>query len=346
MRIRANSWTAGAACAASLAVAWAADPPTTPPPQATEAVFAAPVEDVWKVFTTAEGWKAFGVAHAEVDFRVGGRIRTHYDPKGTLGDEKTIESTILAFEPHRMLAFRATKAPAGFPFPAEELDRMWSVATFEDLGEGRTRLTLRGHGYGDDEASRKMRAFFDQGNAWTLQRVRAHLAKGRAAPAGEDAALPIEVATVVRASPAEVFRAWTTAEGIRTFFGADARVELTPLGRFEVLFDMSQPEGKRGSEGCVVLSWLPDRMLSFTWNAPPRFAHARERRTQVVVELETESPGWTRVRLTHHGWKEQIAADAAHADEWREVRAFFVQAWTKVMQQLRERYAEEAAAPK
>lgn len=347
MTPKLRTWGVFAAGAALAAAAWAEDGTDAPaPPQATEAVFDAPVEDVWAIFTTAEGWKAFGVAHAEVDFRVGGKIRTHYDPRGKLGDDKTIESTILAFEPHRMLAFRATKAPAGFPFPPETLDRMWSVATFTPAGDGRTRLTLRGHGYGDDDASRRMRAFFEQGNAWTLQRVAAHLAKARGAKPRDEAASPIEAAVVVRAEPADVFRAWTTSEGVRSFFGSDAKVALAPLGAYEVLFDMAQPEGLRGSEGCVVLSWLPDRMLSFTWNAPPEFAHARARRTHVVVEFEPESPGWTRVRVTHLGWKEHLAADAAHAAEWRKVRAYFAAAWPQVLGQLRALYGEEAREPK
>ncbi len=32
-------------------------------------------------------------------------------------DDKTIENTIIGYDPQHMLSFRVTKAPTGFPFP-------------------------------------------------------------------------------------------------------------------------------------------------------------------------------------------------------------------------------------
>src|SRR5580765_3791325 len=71
-----------------------------------EGVVNAPVEDVWKVWTTSEGYKALGVALADVDFRIGGLIRSRYSANGTLGDAETIQNRILAYEPMRMIAIR------------------------------------------------------------------------------------------------------------------------------------------------------------------------------------------------------------------------------------------------
>jgi uncharacterized protein YndB with AHSA1/START domain len=274
------------------------------------------------------------VAQASVDLRVGGRILSHYDAAGRLGDDGTIENTILAFEPERMLALKATKAPKRFPFPPEVMERTWSVLAFTDLGDGRTRLSLRGHGYGTDEASRNMRAFFEKGNAWTLQHLAAHLAKGKP-EATASATAPIEAATVVAAPAADVFRAWTTPEGVGAFLGVKARVELRHGGPFELEFGPHMPEGQRGSEGCRILAWLPGRMLAFDWNAPPKLAHARKARTIVVVELEAEAPGRTRVRLTHHGFAEKAAAEPDHAAEWASARAYFAAAWPNVLEALR-----------
>lgn len=55
-------------------------------------------------WTTGEGYKALGVALADVDLRVGGLIRSRYSAGGVLGDEETVENRILAFEPRRMIA--------------------------------------------------------------------------------------------------------------------------------------------------------------------------------------------------------------------------------------------------
>src|SRR6185436_3741353 len=68
-----------------------------------------PINEVWKVWSTSEGYKAVGVALADVDLRVGGLIRSRYAADGTLGDDQTIENEILAFEPPRMIAIRIHK---------------------------------------------------------------------------------------------------------------------------------------------------------------------------------------------------------------------------------------------
>jgi uncharacterized protein YndB with AHSA1/START domain len=135
-----------------------------------EALIAAPVADVWDAMTTKEGVESWMVAHAEIDLRVGGRMLTHYDANGVIGDENTIENTILSFDPQRMLSIKATKPPAKFPFK-EALKAMWTVIYFEPVDSGHTRVICRGMGFGDDEQSQKMRGHFEKGNAWTIKKL-------------------------------------------------------------------------------------------------------------------------------------------------------------------------------
>jgi uncharacterized protein YndB with AHSA1/START domain len=135
----------------------------------TEAVIAAPVADVWDAFTTARGFESWAVAHAEVDLRVGGEIRSNYDPTGTIGDDHTIINQILVFEPQRMLAIRNTRAPAGFPH-ADLFGQTWSVIYFEpDNGAvDRTRVRIVGMGWGEGKQWDDLYNFFKAGNAQTL----------------------------------------------------------------------------------------------------------------------------------------------------------------------------------
>lgn len=149
------------------------------------AIVDAPMEEVWKAFTTKEGMESWMVAHAEIDLRVGGRMRTHYSPDGVIGDENTIENIILSYEPNRMLSIKVGKPPANFPFKAA-VKHMWSVIHLEPLDDGRTRFTVCGMGYGDDEDSRKLRAFFDKGNDWTVKQLQAKFAKSGKAPEAAD----------------------------------------------------------------------------------------------------------------------------------------------------------------
>ncbi len=140
----------------------------------TETTLEAPVDEVWRLFTTREGVESWMVPQAEVDLRVGGSLRTHYDPQGRLGDAKTITNTILSYEPRRMLSMRATGFPKDFPF-RKATEGTWSVLYFEELPGQRTQLRLVGLGYGDDPESREAYAFFEKGNAWTLEQLRKKL---------------------------------------------------------------------------------------------------------------------------------------------------------------------------
>jgi uncharacterized protein YndB with AHSA1/START domain len=144
-----------------------------------EGVVAAPVEEVWKAWTTAEGQKAWMVAHAEIDLRVGGLMRTHYDPKGTLGDAGTIENTIISYEPQRMLSIKVHRTPQNFPFP-NAVKNMWTVVYLDPEGAQATRVRIVGLGFGADEESRAMRAFFDRGNAYTLKKLQERFAPKKA----------------------------------------------------------------------------------------------------------------------------------------------------------------------
>ena len=134
----------------------------------TEGTINASVAEVWRVWTSSEGYKATGVAQADVDFRIGGLIRSRYSSTGILGDDETIENRILAYEPRRMIAIRIEKPPKSFPFK-DAWKQTWTVVTLTDLGNNRTGIRVASMGYGTDDESIAMRRFFETGNASTLK---------------------------------------------------------------------------------------------------------------------------------------------------------------------------------
>jgi uncharacterized protein YndB with AHSA1/START domain len=144
--------------------------------QVTEGIVEAPLEAVWAALTTKAGMESWMVAHAEIDLKVGGRMLTHYGAAGVIGDPNTIENRILAYEPLRMLAIKVGKPPENFPFK-EAIKNVWHVLTLEAAGPARTRLREVGLGYGSDDESQKLRAFFEKGNAYTLKKLQEHFAK-------------------------------------------------------------------------------------------------------------------------------------------------------------------------
>ena len=151
------------------------------------------------------------------------------------------------------------------------------------------------------------------------------LAAGEPSPASTPpAAIVKEI--VIPASREAVWKAFATPDGIRASWGADARVELRPDGPYEIEFSTEPAPGFRGSEGCRVLSYVPEEMLSFTWNAPPQFPEIRWQRTFVVITLVEPVKGKTRVRLRHDGWKA--------GEDWDQVRDYFDRAWDTVLRRV------------
>jgi uncharacterized protein YndB with AHSA1/START domain len=149
---------------------------------------------------------------------------------------------------------------------------------------------------------------------------------------GEKMERMIQYEVTVKAPRWQVWDAWTSVKGVRAFFAPDAVIDLRIGGAYEIYFDPQDSVGQRGSEGCRILSYLPEEMLSFSWNAPPQFMAVRssDNPTWVVVQIERLSEGSTRTRLTHLGWKA--------GEDWDAVYQYFSNAWKTVLRRLAERF--------
>lgn len=150
------------------------------------------------------------------------------------------------------------------------------------------------------------------------------------ATAEDLAARAIVLEETVPVDRARAWSLWASADGLQRWLAARAKVDLRPGGAYEIYFLSEAPRGLQGSETCRVLSFIPERMLSFTWNAPPQLTRTRWLHTWVVVEL-SEVEGGTRVRVTHTGWPSRGLADEP---QWAETYAYFERAWAGVLREL------------
>ncbi|MGA2239789.1 MAG: SRPBCC domain-containing protein [Candidatus Bathyarchaeia archaeon] len=133
----------------------------------------------------------------------------------------------------------------------------------------------------------------------------------------------IRAETIVDASQDEVWDAWTTEKGVKSFLAPECNIDVRVDGPYEIFFDPEAEHGQRGGEGVRILALETRKMLSITWNAPPHLSEVRKQWTHVTVRLEETREGHTKVTLTHDGWGE--------GKEWDEAFAYFTRAWTEVV---------------
>lgn len=136
----------------------------------------------------------------------------------------------------------------------------------------------------------------------------------------------IEVAATVD----QAWDAWTTREGIVSFFAPDAKIEPRVGGAFHIHIDPLAEPGSKGADDMRFMALQPKKMISFDWNAPPSLPLARAQRTFVVVRFEALDDKKTRITLHHTGWGE--------GGEWDQAHAYFDRAWGGVLGNLKRRF--------
>lgn len=135
---------------------------------------------------------------------------------------------------------------------------------------------------------------------------------------------------VVNATLDQAWEAWTTREGIVSFFAPDAKIEARVGGAFQIYIDPLADAGQRGADDMRVMAIQPKQMISFDWNAPPSLPEARAQRTFVVVRLVPVTDKTTRITLHHAGW--------GNGGEWDKAYGYFDRAWTGVLGNLQKRF--------
>jgi uncharacterized protein YndB with AHSA1/START domain len=128
----------------------------------------------------------------------------------------------------------------------------------------------------------------------------------------------------------QAWQAWTTREGIVSFFAPDAVIDPRVGGAFHIHMDPGAPAGAKGADDMRFMALQPQKMLSFDWNAPPSLPEARAQRTFVVVRFFPLTETTTRVTLHHTGWGD--------GGEWDKAYAYFDKAWAGVLGNLQKRF--------
>jgi uncharacterized protein YndB with AHSA1/START domain len=136
--------------------------------------------------------------------------------------------------------------------------------------------------------------------------------------------------TIVSAPIERLWGAWTTSEGLATWWVSESWIELRIGGPFELYFLTKERRGRQGSEDCRILSYRPFEMLSFSWNFPPSIPEIRSEHTWVVLRFERSEPTSTKLTFDQLGWKS--------GPGWEEGWKYFDEAWESVLELCRARF--------
>ncbi|WP_427452057.1 SRPBCC family protein [Litorimonas sp. WD9-15] len=132
----------------------------------------------------------------------------------------------------------------------------------------------------------------------------------------------------------EVWQDWTTSEGIESFFGEEAIIEMQPGGKYFISFDPSAEEGSKGNDYGQVLGYHYEQMLHVTWSMPPYMPKIRPHLTSLQIEFQRVDDDTTKLRLFHTGFGD--------TDAWDEGIEYFDRIWPAVLNLYKETAEAEA----
>jgi len=121
----------------------------------------------------------------------------------------------------------------------------------------------------------------------------------------------------------EVWKAFSTSDGLSTWLTPNAVVDLKPGGEWTAHF----PGGSTG--GGTIVSFVPEKELVLAAMAPDQFPHVRAERTRAVFHFESKGNS-TVVRLTQSGWKS--------GSEWTKAYEYLVAGDAQLMATLHHRF--------
>jgi uncharacterized protein YndB with AHSA1/START domain len=121
----------------------------------------------------------------------------------------------------------------------------------------------------------------------------------------------------------EVWKAFSSSEGLMTWLTPSATVDLRPGGDWICHF----PGGSTG--GGTIMSFVPQQELVISALAPDKFPNVRARRTNAKFSFEARGDT-TLVRLTQTGWQE--------GEEWNKAYEYLAVGNAQLLATLHRRF--------
>jgi uncharacterized protein YndB with AHSA1/START domain len=136
--------------------------------QQLSAVVNAPVVEVWKAFTTDEGFKRWAVPVTHITLGNDGMMESSYNLGDQIGVTDNIKNRIVAYLPEKLLVLQNAHVPKGAPFDPVLIATLRTIITLDPVDATHTRVTEAQVGYGEGKGYDDMYKHFLDGNAYEL----------------------------------------------------------------------------------------------------------------------------------------------------------------------------------
>lgn len=129
------------------------------------------INETWKLFTTDEGLKKWIAPVAKIDMKIGGSIKTNYDPNKTVDDTTSIKLDIINYIEYEMLTLKVN-LNNNFPPEAKREDKnLQEILQFVKVDDNKTKIISSMVGWGKGSHWEKTYSFFEKGNDWTYKEI-------------------------------------------------------------------------------------------------------------------------------------------------------------------------------
>lgn len=286
-----------------------------------EIVLPVPRAEAWHYWTSNEGFqKSVGVQGSNVELKLGGKYEIYFSLEAPAGQRGSEGATVLAYEPLEFVAF-TWNAPPKIAELRNSGAMTHVVVRFREVPGGtRVRLTqvITERGPLWDQYYE----YFD--NAWphVLQAMKDYAGKSdratRNVPPPADLA-PLACDAIVNAPAADVWKAFTTKEGIESWMAAKASVDVKVMGKMLTTYDKAATLGDEHTIENTIRAYLPEQLLAIQCTKTPKgFQHPEAfQRVWSVVTFEPVNDKQTKVRCVQLNYGDDEASRAVRKHfEW------------------------------
>jgi uncharacterized protein YndB with AHSA1/START domain len=287
-----------------------------------EVVLPASRAEVWHLWTTNEGiQKSVGVKGSDIELKRGGKFEIYFGmemPPGRRGSEGC---KILAFDPLEMLAFE-WNAPPSIPELRDTGAKTQVVLRFADAGAGKTKVQFTQLGMGRGDAWDRYYAYFEKAWPNVFAHMEAYL--NQTERATQNAAAPSDLnglrhERLINAPAGEVWRAFTTGEGLKSWMATAADVDLRPGGKMRASYKKDAQLGDESTIENTFLVVVPERLMAVRCTKPPANFPFKTAFDQVwtVIYFDPVGEKQTRVRChsLNYGTDEEAKKCREHFDK-------------------------------